>query len=179
MRALFKTAIACLLTLRALPVGAGTGAGIELRDIPGTKSAWQEGTAIIDAPRDEVRRWLTDYAKWPEHFPDITWSQPLGRDDRGRNVVRFHSKIAGSTLTVHEAVGRDLLVFEGVGKHVHTQGRIHLIDLGGNKTRVIMQSTADVQGVAKVFATQRLKRDRAFKVTRAHLNALRSLAESR
>jgi hypothetical protein len=147
-----------------------------LRDIPGTGGEWQEGEAVIPAPRDQVRAWLTDYRNWAGRFPDIEWAQVLPDDAGGRHVIRFRSRIADATITVHEAVTPSLLVFEGWMTMVHTQGRIHLIDLGDGTTRVLMQSTAEAHGLARLFATQRFKRDRAFRVTRSHLAALLTLA---
>ncbi len=147
-----------------------------LRDLPGTKGDWQEGEAIIPAARDQVRYWLTDYQNWPRRFPDIGWATVLPDDARGLHVIRFSSHIAGATITIHEQVRPDLLVFWGTAPYVRTQGRIHLIDLGDGTTRVLMQSSTEVHGFWKMFATKGLKRDRAFRVTRAHLLALYDLA---
>jgi len=61
-------------------------------------------------------------------------------------------------------------VDEGIG---HSS---YLVDLGDGTTRVIMQSTANVHGFWKIFATKGLKRDRAYRVTRSHLQALYDLA---
>jgi hypothetical protein len=79
-------------------------------------------------------------------------------------------------ITIHEDVHPNMLVFWGTAPYTHTQGRIHLIDLGDGTTRVLMQSSADVHGFWKMFATKGLKRDRAYKVTRSHLQALYDLA---
>jgi hypothetical protein len=103
----------------------------------------------------------------------------LGDDPSGRHVIRFRSRIADTTLEVHEAVSPDLLVFEGWAPHVHTQGRIYLIALDGGHTRVLMQSTAEVHGILRMFATRGIRRDRAFRVTRSHLSALVALARRR
>src|SRR5258706_9188215 len=107
---------------------------IALRDLPGTNGEWQVGEAVIPAPREDVHRWLVDYAAWPQRFPDIEWSQILGDDKSGRHVVRFRSRIADATLVVHEAVRPDLLVFWGTMPYVYAQGRIYLIDLGNGTT---------------------------------------------
>jgi len=155
---------------------AASEASIALHDLPGTNGEWQEGVAVIPAPRAQVHHWLTDYARWPRRFPDIGWSTVLPDDDRGRHVIRFTSHIVDAMITVHEAVQPDLLVFEGTAPYTHTQGRIYLVDLGDGTTRVIMQSSAEVHGFWKIFATKGLKRDRGFKVTRSHLQALYDLA---
>lgn len=151
-------------------------AHIVLRDLPGTHGEWQEGEAVIPAPRDQVHAWLVDYKNWPKRFPDIGWAMVLPDDPDGRHVVRFSSHIVDAIITVHEEVRPDRLVFWGTAPYTRTQGRIHLIDLGDGTTRVLMQSSADVRGFFKMFATKRLKRDRAYRVTRSHLQALYDLA---
>jgi len=151
---------------------------IELTDLPGTNGEWQEGAAVIPAPREKVLEWLTDYPAWPERFPDIEWAQVLPDDAEGRHVIKFRSRIAEATLTVHEAVSPALLVFEGSATFAYTQGRIHLIDLGNGTTRVLMQSTAQARGIAKLFATKALKRRRAHQVSTSHLLALWHLAQA-
>jgi hypothetical protein len=157
----------------APPIG---GPGIELRDLPDTDGNWQEGRAVIEAPRAMVHRWLTDYPRWAERFADIRWVEVLADDERGRHVIRFASRIADHTLTVHEAVTDELLVFEGWAPYLHTQGRIHLLDRGDGTTLVLMQSTAEAHGIARLFATKSLKRKRAYQVTTSHLVSLQKLA---
>ncbi|HEY7954170.1 MAG TPA: SRPBCC family protein [Polyangia bacterium] len=170
----------CLLFLAA-PARAKRldTARLLLRDVPGSGGSWQEGSAVVAAPVDEVRHWLTDYPAWPKRFDDIEWSQALADDAAGRHVVRFRSRIAGRTLTVHEAVTKHLISFEGDGPEVHTQGRIWLLDAGGGATRVIMQSTSEVHGLLGLFATRGLKRRRAFEVIQADLDSLLALAGRR
>jgi hypothetical protein len=160
----------------ALVAVASAEPPIVLRDLPGTNGEWQEGEAVIPAPRDRVRGWLTDYPNWPKRFPDIGWSMVLGDDEKGWHVVRFSSRIVDAIITVHEEVLPDRLVFWGTAPYTYTQGRIHLIDLGNGTTRVLMQSSAQVHGFWKIFATRGLKRERAFRVTRSHLQALLDLA---
>jgi hypothetical protein len=151
-------------------------ATIETRDLPGTDGQWQEGAAVIRAPRSEVLRWLTDYPMWPRRFRDISSAVVLGDDERGRHRVRFRSRIAGAEITVAEEVSPALLVFDGVAWFAFTQGRIHLIDLGDGTTRVLMQSTSQPRGIAKLFATKGMRRDRSWKVARSHLESLDELA---
>ncbi len=168
--------VACLVCVRAAtakPPAPGYG----LADLANSHGDWQQGSAVVDASRDQVRQWLTDYRDWPRHFPDIEWSEVLPDDSAGRHVVRFRSKIADRMIVVHEAIEPGLLVFEGFSPNIHTQGRIHLIPLGDGSTRVVMQSTTEVHGFIGIFATRGLKRDRAFKVTRAHLDALVNLSQ--
>lgn len=162
-----------LLTLSALSAAEPI---MRLRDLPGTHGQWQEGEAVIPASREQIHHWLTDYRNWPRRFPDIAWATVLPDDQEGRHVVRFSSRILGSVITVHEEVAPDLLVFWGTAPYTRTQGRIHLIDLGDGSTRVLMQSSADVRGFWKMFATRGLKRDRSYRVTRSHLQALHELA---
>lgn len=152
---------------------------IDLHDLAGTDGQWQEGIALVPAPPAKVQYWLTDYDRWVGRFPDIEWSKLLGDDDRGRHIVRFRSKLAGRTFTVHERVEPGLLVFDGWAPNVHTQGRIWILDAGGGNTRVIMQSTAEVHGFIGLFATKGYRRKSAFAATRSHLGALLDLASTR
>lgn len=150
---------------------------IAVGDVSGSGGEWQEGAAVVGATPVQVQAWLTDYAKWPARFPDIVWSEVRGDDERGRHIVRFRSRIADETLTVHEAVAPGLLVFEGWAPNVYTQGRIHLLDAGPGRTHVIMQSMTHVYGFWRIFATRKLKRDRAQRIIRSHLAALLTLGE--
>jgi hypothetical protein len=152
---------------------------IQLQDIPGTDREWQEASAVVDAPAREVQHWLTAYEEWRQLFPDIEWVQRLGIDKDGRDVVRFRSRYAGRTITMHQSISPQLLVYEGWGPNVHTQGRVYVIDLGSARTRVIMQTTAEVHGLAGIFATKGLKRNRAFQALRGHLTALLDAAAAR
>jgi hypothetical protein len=168
-----------VMALVSLPALALQSSPIELVDIPGTDREWQQGTAIVDAPAPLVRHWLTAYEEWRQLYPDIEWVQRLGRDQQGRDVVRFRSRYAGRTITMHQSVSPKLLVYEGWGPNVHSQGRVYIIDLGHERTRVIMQTSAEVHGLAGVFATKGLKRNRAFQALRGHLAALLDAAAAR
>jgi hypothetical protein len=152
---------------------------IELTDIPGTDREWQQASAVVNAPAKLVSHWLTAYEQWRQLYPDIEWVQRLGVDAEGRDVVRFRSRYAGRTITMHQSVTPKLLVYEGWGPNVHTQGRVYVIDMGRERTRVIMQTTAEVHGLAGVFATKGLKRNRAFQALRGHLAALLDAAYAR
>lgn len=152
---------------------------IDLHDLPGTDGRWTEGIAVVDAPRARVRQSLTDYARWKGRFPDMAWAQYLGDDERGRNIVRFHSYLANRTFTIHESVRPDLIVFDGWAPNVHTQGRIWILDAGAGRTRVVMQQTNEVHGFVGLFATRGYRRRAAFAATASHLGALLALAAAR
>jgi hypothetical protein len=170
-----------LLVLRGVAVGyeiqIADGPRLVARELPGTNGEWYEVAAEIPASPARIRGWLVDYQGWPANFPDIEWSEVRGQDAQGRNIIRFRSRIADAVLTVHEAVTPNLLVFEGWATFAYTQGRIHLLDLGDGRTRVVMQSAAEGRGLAKLFATKRLKQKRSFQVAASHLWALWRLAE--
>jgi hypothetical protein len=168
-----------VIVIAILLVPAFVVAQFQLGDVPGSGGEWQQGEALVAAPPSQVRAWLTDYAAWPRRFPDVEWSEPLGVDARGRNVVRFRSRIAERVITVHEAVTPGLLVFEGWAPSIYTQGRIFLLDGGAGRTRVVMQSTSAVHGFLALFATRGLKRRRAFEVIGSHLGALVALGQRR
>jgi carbon monoxide dehydrogenase subunit G len=166
--------LACSLFVLVLATGAAAFAPgpVALRDIPGSDGEWQEGSAIVPAPPERVVHWLTAYREWTRLFPDVEWAQVLPRDRRGRDVVRFRSRYAGRAITMHQAVTPNLLTYDGYGANIHTQGRVYVIDLGNNRSRVIMQTTSEVHGMAGVFASRKLKRTRAFQALRGHLSAL-------
>lgn len=175
-------AVVAALVAAALAAAASAGApapAIALHDLPGTDGVWQEGEALVPAPWQTVQGWLTDYAHWVGRFPDIASAEQLPDDAQGRHVIRFASRLAGRTFVVHEAVRPHLLVFDGWAPHVHTQGRIWILDAGDGRSRVLMQSTAEVHGFIGLFATRGYKRKSAFAATRSHLGALLDLARAR
>jgi hypothetical protein len=171
--------VLALMTTPVVALQPSSPPPITLQDIPGTDREWQEASAVIDAPPAQVRHWLTAYEEWRSIYPDMEWVQRIGTDEQGRDVVRFRSRYAGRTITMHQQVTSKMMVYEGWGPNVHSQGRTYVIDLGGDKTRVIMQTSAEVHGLAGVFATKGLKRSRAFQALRGHLTALLDAAAAR
>lgn len=172
---LIASLCACTSTRADAPIAPA----IDLHDLPDSDGEWQEGVALIAAPQETVRYWLTDYAAWSQRFPDMEWSEVLPDDERGRHLVRFRSRIANCVFLIAEEVQPGLLVFDGFAPHIHTQGRIYLVPEGPGRTRVLMQSTAEVHGFIGLFATKGYKRSSAFKVTRSHLTALLALAKAK
>jgi hypothetical protein len=166
------------LALIATPAAAIQSSPIDIHDLAGTNRDWQEGMAVVDAPLDQVRHWLTAYEEWPLLFPDVQWVRRLGVDRQGRDVFRFRSRYAGRAITMHQRNAPNMLVYEGWGPNVHTQGRTYLIALTPDRTRVIMQTSSEVHGLPGVFASHKLKRERADRALRGHLQAL-VLAASR
>jgi len=176
-------AIVTLLALSATAVAlAGEGADeaedtpeMTLHDLPHTDGNWQEGEAVIPAPANQIRAWLVDYARWPERFSDVQSAEVLGQTSDGAAIVRFRSRIADRTITIHEWQTDWGLRYEGQGGDVSTRGRIFLVDQGDGSTRVIMQSTSEVHGFLRLFATKGVKRKSAFNIMRAHLTSLWTL----
>ena len=164
-----------VLALGAPAWGATGAAGIETRDVAGSNGNWQEGSATIAAPLAEVRGWLTDFEHWPQRFPDVTAAKVLARSGDSA-TLRFRSKTIGRELTIKLRWTEREINYVGAGKNVNVQGKIALTPKGDGATQVIMQSTADVHGLSGAFATQGLKRDRAFKKLRADLGALERMA---
>jgi hypothetical protein len=160
----------------AVALGASGGLRIETGDVPGSDGRWQEARAVVDAPIDEVRGWLTDFARWPDRFDDVTSAEVLARPAPGRATIRFYSRIIGREMTMNVVWNRQYILYRGRGKNVDAQGRLHLVPLGRDRTAVIMQSSSDVHGLIGVLATQGMKRDRAFKKMRSDLAALDRLA---
>ena len=178
MIALVVVALAAQLQASA-PAQAIAPSRIDLHDLAGTDGIWTEGTALVDAPPALVLEWLTDYGHWQGRFPDMAWAQYLGDDEHGRHIVRFRSYLANRVFVIHESVEPGLLTFDGWARNVHTQGRIYILDAGGGRTRVVMQSTNEVHGFIGLFATRSYRRRAAFAATRSHLGALLNLAATR
>src|SRR6185312_5411849 len=153
--------------------------GIETRDVPGTDGDWQEGHAVIDAPIDEVRRWHTDFERWPQSFPDVQWAKVLSRSGNDRAVMKFRSSIIGRDLTLNMHWNARAIVYRGVGKNVDVQGKVLLTPLGRGRTDVVLQSTADVHGIVGALASKATRRARAYKKLRADLGALQNLSRTR
>lgn len=145
---------------------------IRLGDIPGSDGNWQYGETIVEAPADLVQRWFSEADLWSRRFPDTEWAQPLGTDAQGRKVVKFRSRVIGRPLTLHLTESRGLIAYDGEGKGITTQGKIFVQPLGPRRTRVIMQSSSQVHGAAGIFASKKVRRDRAFKKFRADLSAV-------
>jgi uncharacterized membrane protein len=146
------------------------------RDLPGD---WQEGRVVVEAPLDVVRGWLVDYDHWPELFPDVQSVEVLSRPARNQAVVRFRSRIVGRELTIGSSWGGREIRYRGGAKNIDSRGRVLLRPLGPDRTEVVMQSTSDVHGLIGVFATRRLKRERAFAKLNADLGALENVARTR
>jgi polyketide cyclase/dehydrase/lipid transport protein len=160
-------------------LGGGALAGeIRTTDVAGSDGNWQEARSVIDAPLAEVHGWLVDFDHWPQHFGDIQWAQTLSK--RGDTaVIRFRSRIIGRVMTMGVGWNRDAIDYRGRGKNVYAQGKIRLRPLDGGHTEVVIQSSADVHGLAGAFATKGLKRQRAFKKMSADLASLEKLAGGR
>ena len=164
----------------ALALGApawAAGAGIETRDVAGSDGNWQEGKAVIDAPLDEVRGWLTDFEHWPQHFPDVTSAKVLARSGDTAKL-RFRSRVIGRELTIDLRWTPREITYRGAGKNVDVQGKIEMRPVDAKRTEVVMQSTANVHGLSGAFASKGLKRDRAFKKLRADLGALEKMSQT-
>ena len=100
----------------------------------------------------------------------------LGTSADGRTIVRFRSRIIGRTMTIRIRQSHAGSEYDGEGKDVTTQGKIRLDPVDARQTRVTMQTTSEVHGLAGAFASEGMKRDRARKKLRSDLEALRGLA---
>jgi hypothetical protein len=160
----------------ALLLAAGTLAAplntVVVGDLPGSGGNWQFGEVTVAAPVGEVQRWFADAAYWPARFPDDKWARDLGRTPDGRRVAQFYSRTIGRPLTVRLRERPGLIVYDGSGKGITTQGKIILQSAGPRQTRVIMQSTGEVHGLAGAFATTGVKRKRTLKKMRSDLEAV-------
>jgi carbon monoxide dehydrogenase subunit G len=145
-------------------------------NIPGTDGQWQYGEAVVAAPPAVVQHWLTDVAGWPRRFPDVESVELLGHSADGRRVARFQSSLVGRPITLHVSDRPGAIEYDGEGKNVTTHGRIFVQKIDAKRTRVIMQTTADVHGLAGWFATKGMKRERAERKIRSDLESLNRLA---
>jgi hypothetical protein len=169
MRSIAVLAVATLLG------GVAVAGDIRTGDVAGSDGNWQEARAVIDAPLAEVRDWLVDYDHWPQHFGDVQWEQTLSKGGNTA-VIRFRSRIVGRMMTMGVRWSRDAIDYRGRGKNVDAQGKIRLRAVDDAHTEVVIQSSADVHGLAGAFATKGLKRQRAFKKMSADLVSLEKLA---
>lgn len=141
-------------------------------ELPGTHGQWVQGETIVAAPAPVVQSWLDDISQWAKRYPDVEWAQTLGTTKSGERIVRFRSSIVGRTLTLRIRTAPGRITYEGEGKNVTTRGRIFVDAVDASHARVILQSTAEVHGLAGVFATQSLKRQRAEQKIRSDLTSL-------
>jgi hypothetical protein len=168
----------CLVLAGGLAAATVVGAAVEqpgdivVGELPGTHGQWVYGEAVVAAPATVVQRWLYDIPAWSQRYPDVQWAQSLGTNKAGEHIVRFRSSIIGRTVTLRllEQPGR--ITYEGEAKDVTTRGRVFVDAVDASHTRVTLQSTAEVHGLAGVFATQSLKRQRAEQKIRSDLTSL-------
>ena len=134
---------------------------------------------MVPAPPSAVRGWLTDYAHWMGNFPDVQSVEILSASPDGSASVRFKSSILDRTITVQIRQTPQGLSFTGTGKGVTTQGRTYLIPLADGRTRVVMQTSAEVHGALRLIVSEDLKRSRARKKLYSDLASLDRLASVR
>jgi hypothetical protein len=168
----------CLLLAGGLAAATVAGATVEqpgdivIGELPETHGQWIYGEAIVAAPAAVVQRWLDDIPAWPQRYRDVEWAQSLGTNQAGEHIVRFRSSIIGRTLTLRMLEQPGRITYEGEGKNVTTRGRIFVDAIDAWRTRVTLQTTSEVHGLAGVFATQSLKRQRAEQKIRSDLTSL-------
>ena len=145
---------------------------VAIKDLPGSDGRWQQGEVVVPAPAARVQQWLSDVRDWPARFPDVQWARELGTTPDGRRVIRFRSRAIGRPMTIRIRERPGLIAYDGDGKDVTTQGKNWVEPLGADRTRVVLQTTADVHGALGAFVTAKMKRQRARKKLAADLNAL-------
>jgi hypothetical protein len=156
----------------ALAWTASAAEPIRLDDVSGTAGAWQEGTTVVDAPIEEVRAWLLDFAGWPRRFPDVVSAQVLKHTSPNVWIVRFRSRILGGDLTVRWRASPNEVVYRSADPIGPVAGRILLEALDARHTHVTMQTSSR----ALLPPPAKLKRKRAFAKLQADLTALQALA---
>ena len=151
---------------------------VAVRDVPGYDDHWLEARALVDAPPETVRRWLTDFEFWPARFHDVEATRVLERD-RGHAVFRLRSHIMGREMVLHATLGPDCLSYEAHDGSVDGLGRIFVTATGDGRTDVIMQSMAHVGGLLGRLAPHELVRSRQRQKLTADLTDLHRLARAR
>lgn len=128
---------------------------VELQEAP---DHWTEATVIVDAPSDDVYALVTDYARWPTVFSDVSNVKVKsgGREDA---VVRFTSRAFGRTVAVQfDNIAGRVIRFRGVegppGGKARGEYVLSPID-DGKRTRVSARLYMDVDGVARLFVRSR------------------------
>ena len=169
-----------MLVLSLLLVGRVTRAAnpdrVVIRDL--ASPHWSEGSVLVHAPLAKVREWMTDYARWPERFPDIVSVEKVGTEN-GRTVVRSKSRILGREMTLRFVDSGPLMqTYEGNGPSVTVQGKTFFEVVSPAETRVTMQTAAEVHGALAVVATEGIQRSRAHRKLRADLEALLGLEKN-
>jgi hypothetical protein len=179
MRNLKLAAIASVLAFSLVATARGQPLDqIRVGDLAGSGGRWQSGEVTIGVPAREVQRWFADAPRWPARFPDVQWARVEGKSSDGRAIVRFRSRIIGRTLTLDLREQPGLITYVGNGKGVTLQGRMYFTPRGPGTTHVVLQTSADLHGLAGAFASAKTKRGRAFKKLRADLTALTRLERS-
>ncbi len=171
-----RTLVLASLLLLPLAAPAEELNRVAIGDLPGTDGRWQEGAVVVRAPAGEVQRWLSDVRDWPARFPDVEWSRDVGTTADGRRIIRFRSRAIGRPMTIRIRERPGLIAYDGEGKDVTTQGKNWVEPLDGERTRVILQTTAEVHGALGTFVSARMKRDRARRKLAADLGAIVKLA---
>ncbi|MCU1279148.1 MAG: hypothetical protein JWM53_2694 [bacterium] len=149
---------------------------VTIGDLPGTDGTWQTGEVVVAAPAAEVQAWLSDAPDWPARFPDVEWAHALGTTADGRRIVQFSSRAIGRPMTIRVREQPGLISYDGEGKDVTTRGKNYIERLGERRTRVVLQTTAEVHGAIGAFASDKMKRERARRKLTADLDALVKLA---
>ncbi len=167
------------IALAPEPAAAQRIDDIRVGDLPGTDGTWQFGEVTVNAPADVVQRWFADVSMWQRRFPDVTTARVLGTTADGRRIVHFSSTIIGRPLTLRLRDRPGLIVYDGEGKDVRTQGKIYIERLDDRRTHVLLQSSSQVHGAAGIFASKNMRRQRAQRKFRSDLAAIVRLSSQR
>jgi hypothetical protein len=151
---------------------------VVVHDLPNTSGKWQVGEVVVAAPAGQVQHWLSDANSWPVRFPDTQWAKRIGTTPDGRNIIRFKSRVIGRPLTIRIRERPGFMEYDGEGKDVTTQGKNFIERLDSRHTRVVMQTSSEVSGALRMFASPKTKRDRAQRKLNADLQALVRLSHA-
>jgi hypothetical protein len=173
-----KAAMAIVAASLLSAVAARAAEPIRLDDVSGTAGQWQEGSTVVEAPIEEVRAWLLDFAGWTRRFPDVVSLRVLRHTSPNVWIVRFRSRIVGDvSMRVHASPNE--VVYSGLGPDRAAACKIRLRAVDDQRTMVTMQTSSQPHGFVGLSATGKVKRRRAFQKLQNDLSALQTLAAER
>jgi hypothetical protein len=148
---------------------------IRIEDVAGARGQWHQGSTVVQAPIEEVRAWLLDFAGWPRRFPDIVATRVLKHTTPNVWILWYHSRILARDVTIRVHASPDEVTYRGApGEKGAPAGKILIKALDKQRTLVTMKTRAARQ--PPVTAAAKTRQERARRKLQADLTALHVLA---
>ncbi|HEX2571386.1 MAG TPA: hypothetical protein VH877_17640 [Polyangia bacterium] len=170
--------VAMVLGVMLLAPLTSVGQPVTLHDVPNTNGKWQEARGLVEAPRNAVQAWLTDYTSWPYIFSDVEWVQVMKHEGKV-TVFMMRSRAFKRRLEIRIQSTPDGLVYEGKDGCIRTEGKIFLTSAGTRATDVTIQNVAHISGFLGAIVPKGAVRDRQRAKLRIDLTDLQRLARRR